>query len=194
MAKIAIILGHPDPAESRLCRALAKAYQEGASSNKHDAILIDVATLDFPFLRSQEDWSAGRENTPPALFGPQAAIEAADHIVIMYPLWLGTMPAMLKAFLEQTLRPGVALKYHQGMPKGLFQGKSARVVVTMGMPAFFYRWWFWAHSLRNLERNILGLVGVSPIRRTLYGAIEQQGYAEISTWLDEMRDLGRQAL
>ena len=38
-------------------------------------------------------------------------------------------------------------------------GKSARIVVTMGMPGFWYRWYFRAHSLRSLQRNILKFVG-----------------------------------
>lgn len=33
----------------------------------------------------------------------------ADHIVFLYPLWLGHMPALLQAFLEHALRLGIAL-------------------------------------------------------------------------------------
>jgi putative NADPH-quinone reductase len=33
--------------------------------------------------------------------------------------------------------------------------KSARIIVTLGMPTLRYRWYFRAHSLRSLKRNIL---------------------------------------
>ncbi len=56
-----------------------------------------------------------------------------------------------------------------GMPKKLLAGKSACVVITMGMPAFIYRWYFGAHGLKNLKRNILGFCGVGPIKDTLIG-------------------------
>jgi putative NADPH-quinone reductase len=49
------------------------------------------------------------------------------------------MPVLLKAFLEQVMRPGVALECRKhGFPRGLLAGHSARLVVTMGMPALIY--------------------------------------------------------
>jgi putative NADPH-quinone reductase len=60
----------------------------------------------------------------------------------------------------------------------------------MGMPAFVYRWIFLAHSLKNLERNILGSSGIGPIRSTLIGSIEGMTEKQRAAWLDEMRRLG----
>lgn len=40
-----------------------------------------------------------------------ATLQDAEHIVFVSPLWLGTMPALLKGFLEQVMRPDVALAY-----------------------------------------------------------------------------------
>jgi putative NADPH-quinone reductase len=119
-------------------------------------------------------------------------IRDADHLVIFYPLWMGTMPALLKAFLEQVFRPGFAYS-EKAEGKGwnrLLKGKSARIVVTMGMPALIYRWYFGAHSLRSLERNILGMCGIGPIRESLIGMVEG-GNARREKWLDRMYALGR---
>jgi len=75
----------------------------------------------------------------------------AGHIVFLFSLWLGTMPALLKAWLEQTVRPGITLKYlPDGGTENLLSGKSARVVVTMGMPAPIYRFWFFNHWGRGI--------------------------------------------
>jgi Flavodoxin-like fold len=42
------------------------------------------------------------------------------------------MPALLKAFLEQVMRPGIALEYRErGFPRGLFAERSARLVVML---------------------------------------------------------------
>ena len=171
MSKIVIIQGHPDPSEERLCRALAKAYGKGAQAAGHSVITVDPARMDFPLLSSQKDWDSGIDGTPPTLLEAQAEILSADHFVLIYPLWLGTMPARLKGFLEQVLRPGVALSNDGQFPGGLMKGKSARVVVTMGMPAPVYRWFFFAHSLKSLSRNILGFVGIHPVRSTLIGLV-----------------------
>ena len=193
MKNIVIIQGHPDPSGTRLCHALAEAYAEGARQAGHHVDVVEPAQLDFPLLRTQEEWKSGVDATPEGLWSAQQSCVAADHFVLIYPLWLGTMPAMLKGFLEQVFRPGVALSYGDGFPKALMKGKSARIVVTMGMPALAYRFYFFAHSLKNLQRNILGFVGIKPIRSTLLGMVEAADEKKRQRWLTMMSEFGRQA-
>ncbi len=91
----------------------------------------------------------------------QEKISWSNHIIIIYPLWLGDMPALLKGFFEQTFRYGFAISNEsKKIPKKLLMGKSARIIVTMGMPSFIYRWFFRAHSPKSFQRNILGLSGM----------------------------------
>lgn len=190
--KIAIIVGHPDPAPVRYCRALANAYAEGAAEASHEIRRVDIGTLDIPMLKSQTEWKSSP--LPPSLTDAQQALLWADHVVIIYPLWLGDVPAKLKAFLEQILRPGDALSLTaKPFDRKPLSGKSARVVVTMGMPALLYRWGFGAHSLKSLKRNVLWFVGVKPARDTVIGMIEAKNPNQRFRWLERMRELGRQA-
>ena len=107
------------------------------------------------------------------------------------------MPALLKAFLEQVLRPGIAFAYPEpgkaGLGKTLLDGRSARVVVTMGMPALFYRLWYRGHGIAVMRRNILNLVGISPVRETLLGRVEGVREATRLRWIARMRTLGGRA-
>jgi putative NADPH-quinone reductase len=191
--KITIIQGHPDPAGGHYGHALADAYARGADEAGHEVKRIEVARMDFPLVRSLAEWNAGAPSE--ALFEAQLAIAWADHLVLVFPLWLGTMPAVLKGFLEQVFRPGFALVYegHRFPQKGL-TGRSARVVVTMGMPAFWYRWFFRAHGVRGLERSILGFCGVKPVRETLIGLVEAKSNKARERWLREMEKLGRKSV
>jgi putative NADPH-quinone reductase len=187
--RIVIIQGHPDSAARHFCHALADEYAKGAQDASHQTRHIEIAQLDFPVLRTKEDFEKGEP--PPAIRQAQEAIRWADHVVILYPLWLGSMPALLKAFLEQVLRPGFAFEYQRdGMPKKLLKGTSARIVITMGMPSLIYRWIYFAHSLRSLKRNILAFCGIAPIRSTLIGNIEGMKDEQRMAWLDEIRGLG----
>lgn len=191
--RIVLIQGHPDPRGGHLCHALADAYAEGARGAGRDLRLIDVAQLDFPLLRSAAEWKDAP--LPPALQPAQEAIGWAQHLVIVFPLWLGDMPALLKGFLEQVARPGFAFRTDVDNPfkaKAL-QGRSARIVATMGMPALVYRAYFRAHSIRSLERNILGFVGIAPVDETLIGGVDQLGTAGLQKWLARMRALGAKA-
>lgn len=188
--KILLIQGHPDAVTRHLGHALQEAYMQGAQAAGHEVRQVEVAHLDFPLLRSQQAWQEGA--LPPSLAQAQADIAWAQHIVLFFPLWLGDMPALLKGFLEQVARPGFAFKSEGDNPfgkKGL-TGRSARVVVTMGMPALLYRWYFRAHSLKSLERNILGFVGISPVKETLIGQVDQLGEAGVQKWQDKLRKLG----
>jgi putative NADPH-quinone reductase len=192
-SQVLLIQGHPDPAGGHLCHALAQAYAEGARAGGHDVRTLDVAQLDFPLLRSQHAWA--HEPLPPALLPAQEAIRWADHMVFFFPLWLGGMPALLKGFLEQVAREGFAFATDAKNPMGtkLLKGRSARLVVTMGMPAVMYRFYFRAHSIKALERNILGFVGIAPIEETLIGLVEAMDDKTRARWFHKLHELGRRA-
>jgi putative NADPH-quinone reductase len=190
--RIVIVQGHPDPAGGHFGHALAEAYSAGAQEAGHEVRRIIVAALNLPLLRTKEDWERG--TPPPAVLRCQDDIGWADHIVIVYPLWLGSMPAILKGFFEHVFRPGFAISFTKGgMWKKLLQGRSARIVVTMGMPALIYRWYFGAHSLKSLERNILGFCGIKPIRESIVGLVEGSPRRR-EKWLVRMRDYGRRGV
>jgi putative NADPH-quinone reductase len=63
----------------------------------------------------------------------------------------------------------------------------------MGMPAVVYRWYFRAHSVKSLERNILGFVGIAPVHETLVGSVDQLGEDGVAKWKARMRALGANA-
>ncbi|RAR61592.1 putative NADPH-quinone reductase [Onishia taeanensis] len=193
MSRILIVQGHPDTTRPHLCHALADQYREGAESAGHDVHQITVTELDFPLLKSQQDWEHGV--LPAALEPVQQEIKWAQHLVLIFPLWLGGMPALVKGFLEQVARPGFAFEYQDNNPlgkKGL-TGRSARILVTMGMPALVYRHFFRAHSVKALERNILGFVGFMPIRETLIGSVETMSDKTRLAWFRKLRRLGKRA-
>lgn len=190
--RIAIVQGHPDRRAERFCRMLAEAYAAGAARGGHETRLIDIAALEFPLIRTQAEFERGA--LPAAIEAAQETLRWADHWVIIYPLWFGDAPALFKAFVEQVFRPGFGLRYREGrLPEGLLKGRSARVIVTMGMPALVYRFFFFAHGLRNLKRNVLNYAGVSPVRATLIGSIRDMDRASGEKWLATIEELGRRA-
>jgi putative NADPH-quinone reductase len=172
------------------CRCLCRRR---CSSGAHGNAGIEPAQIDFPMLRSQQDFEAGR--LPSMLTPARDAIVSARHLVFIFPLWHGTMPALLKAFLEQVMRPGIAIEYRrQGFPRGLLAGRSARIVVTMGMPAFVYRWYFQAHGVRGLEHSILRFAGMKPVRETLFGGVGEADDGRRQRWLDQMKSYGSRSI
>lgn len=188
MAQILIINGHPDADPRRLCAGLARACAEGAKAGGHAIRVLDLGRLDFPLIESRQDF----EHTPPppVIAEAQESILWADHLILIFPLWLGGAPALVKAFLEQTFRYGFALaEPGSGKAGGLLGGRSARLFVTMGMPAAVYRLVFGAFGVRAIERGILRLAGIAPVHRTLMGGVETATDAVRAGWIETARRL-----
>ena len=188
LRKIVLLHGHPDPDRARLGYTLADAYERGARSAGHEVHRVDIADLDIGFLRTKRQWE--EELPAPEILALREKVAASDHLAIFFPLWLGAMPAYCKAFWEQLLRTGSPQNGKESAPS-ILRGKSARMVVTMGMPAPFFRWYFGGYGVRSFERSVLKSMGVAPLRRTLFGSVERRDAAALQGWAAAMHEMGR---
>lgn len=191
---IVIIQGHPDPEGNRFCHALANAYFKGAQSAGHSIKILDIAQIEFPIMRTQADFAKG--NAVDAIKQAQATIQSAEHFFIVYPLWLGTMPAYLKAFFEQVFRPGFTAIKSDGDKswERLISEKTAHIVITMGMSEVIYRSYYLGHGVKSLEGNILAYAGINTIEESLIGRVDSIDESERKQWLDRMEAAGHAGL
>jgi putative NADPH-quinone reductase len=189
---ILVINGHPDPSPERLCAALAESYARGAEAAGHAVERLSVGDLTFPLVRSLKDY----QTSPyaPDIEAAQEAIKRANHLVLVCPIWFGAIPAYLKGFFEQILRSGFSLSTPEGASNSLLNGKSARVIVTMGMPLSLFRWVLGSHGLKSLERGLFWATGISPIRHTLFGRAMHAPRSEAAKWLAQVETLGRRGV
>ena len=193
MTAILVLDGHPDPEPGHLCSALAEAYAKGAREGGHEVTLLRVAELRFDLLRDAKVFE-GAHPPPADIAAAQRAIERAELLVLVFPIWLGDMPALMKGFLEQTLRPDFAFERGDGgFPKRLLKGRRARLIVTMGMPSLLYRWYYGAPALKSLEMHILKFCGIAPVKRSLFGMVDAVTPERRADWLAKVEALGRRA-
>jgi putative NADPH-quinone reductase len=163
----------------------------------HEPVFLDVGQLDFPLVRSREDLDA--RPAPEAIRQAQEVLHGAGHVVLIFPVWNGAMPALLKGFLEQTfrssfifpdVRPGERLGFWSYFTKReALTGRSGRIITTMQMPAWVYRWYYRPHP----EKNTLRVGGLGSVRETLIGNVEAPDGREREQWLLKVGDLGRRA-
>ena len=192
MKSICIIDGHPDKSRKHLCHAIADAYAKGARAAGAAASRFDLSTLEIPYIRDPADFA---KPPPKAIVDCQKAIKAADHLVVVYPLWLGSMPALVKAFFEQLSRNEFAIAPSDkgGWPRQMLKGKSARVIVTMGMPSAAYRLFLGAHGVKSFESAVLGMSGFRPIRETLIGGVGAWSKTRVKALLSRIEAMGAAA-
>lgn len=192
--RILIIDGHPDPAPQRYVHALAADYEKKATRAGHEVRTVTVARIEFPALRTKAEFESG---------GPCGVIQKiqddfawCEHLVLVYPLWLGSMPALVMGLFEQILRPPFVLvcPEHGGSAKKRLRGKSVRIIVTMGMPAIAYRWYYGAHSLKCLKRNVLSFCGMGPIRSSVIGLVGVASRRHHFRWMERIGRYATRAL
>lgn len=103
--KHAVILCHPAPESFNA--GVAARYGETARQNGHEVILRDLYRLGFdPVLKAGERPTAADFHVAGDVAEEIALIGSADIFVLVYPLWFGTPPAMLKGYVERVFGSG----------------------------------------------------------------------------------------
>jgi 1,4-dihydroxy-2-naphthoate octaprenyltransferase len=185
---ILIILGHPR-ADS-FCGALARSYGEVAEARGLEVHTLVLAHLVFdPNVR---DTSVREQVLEPDLEAARQAVAAADHLVFVYPIWWGMMPALLKGFLDRILLPGFAFTERTGEQgyTGLLKGKSAQVLTTMDTPPAIVKLVLGSPGHRAFATATLKFCGIDPVRIRMYGPVNRSTEAQREEWL---RDAEREA-
>lgn len=191
--KIILLNGHP--AVSSLSRALADAYETGARQAGHD-----LRRLDLPEMVFDADFGqAGFRNAKPLeadLSAFMDGLEWAEHFVLVTPMWWGGLPARLKGLFDRSFLPGNSFDARRkkfGLPLPLLSGRTARVVVTSDTPHWAQRLLYRRAMQVQLSRQILGFVGLRPVRYTHFSPVEHADERRIAKWISEAEDLGGKA-
>ena len=184
--KVLIIVGHPR--RQSLCQALASAYGSGARRAGAEVRELRLAELSFdlnvhsfdPVVQAVEDGIAHARRL----------LTWADHIVFVYPTWWGTMPALLKGFLDRVLAPGFAFSDKERGFAPLLGGRTGELLTTMDTPRWVYRWIYGAPGHKAMARAILGFCGIKVVRVASFGAVKESSLEERQAWLARAQRCG----
>jgi NAD(P)H dehydrogenase (quinone) len=186
--KILVILGVPQ--RDGYGAALAQAYIDGA--RERGAQVRELCLGEIEFDACAMTGAPPGPALEPDLKQAQQWIRWADHLVFVYPIWWGTIPALLKGFIERVFTPGFSVNFHHDSARWdkLLTGRSARLIVTLNTPSWVYRWWFGRPGHNTMKKTILQFCGVRPVRITEIGPIRGSSDAQRARWLARTRRLG----
>lgn len=187
--RIVIINGHPDPESYNF--ALAEAYRSGAEKSPAEVRVIHLKDLNFdPNLQYGY---RKRTDLEPDLIKSQETLQWADHIVWVYPVWWGSVPAIMKGFLDRVLLPGFAFKKREGSLwwDKLFTGKTARIICTMDQPTWYYRLFNGAPSHVAMKKLTMQFIGVQSVKITAIGPVRLSTDDFRTKWLKRVEQLGK---
>ena len=186
--KIVIIYGHP--LEDSYCTQLADAYAKGALDCGAEIRKLELSKMDFdPVLRYGYKKRMVEESD---LIWSKESIVWADHIVFAYPVWWGTMPSLLKGFVDRVFTPGYAFNYVKGsrFNEKLLKGKTARVIVTSDAPSWYIGLIWKGITKIQIKQTILNYCGVSPVKYTHYGSVKWQDSVKLNQWMEKTYQFG----
>jgi len=186
--KILIINGHPDRESYNF--ALAEAYKKGALASGAEVKEIIIGELQF-----NPNLSFGyrqRVTLEPDLLEAQEKIKWANHIVLVFPIWWGAVPAILKGFFDRAFLPGFAFQKRENSLwwDKLLTGKSARIICTLDQPAWYYRIINGRPGYYAVKKMTLEFCGIHPVRTTTIGPIRLSKDSYRANWLRNVERLG----
>lgn len=179
--RVVVIVGHP--ASDSWCAALADSYAAAARAGGHEVRVLYLAQLNFD--PSLHEGYRQIQVLEPDLLAAQATVAWAEHVVIAYPIWWGSVPALLKGFLDRILLPGFAFKYRPGkaFPEQLLRGRSAQLLVSMDTPPWYFRWVYRMPGIVQLKRTTLEFCGIAPVKVAAFGPLIASSPAQRASWL-----------
>ncbi|WP_029623853.1 NAD(P)H-dependent oxidoreductase [Sphingomonas sp. PAMC 26617] len=101
-----VVLCHPDPESFN--RAIAETYCAAVRAAGHDVVFRDLYAIGFdPVLKTYERPTLAGFQRASDVARELALISQGDVFVLIYPIWFGSAPAMMKGYVERVLGAGV---------------------------------------------------------------------------------------
>jgi 1,4-dihydroxy-2-naphthoate polyprenyltransferase len=186
---VLLINGHPR--KGSFSEALVEAYADGARKAGIDVTTLTLSELSFnPNVITPSPRMQYHEED---IVKSQELIAAADHLVFVYPTWWGTMPALLKGFLDRVFTPGFAFEETEGGVTGyekLLRGKTGAIITTMDTPLFINKWVNKSPGNNALKKATLQFCGVDPVEVTNFAPLNKANADKREKWIEAVREQG----
>jgi NAD(P)H dehydrogenase (quinone) len=165
MKNILIVLAHPN--EDSLNHYIASLYKEEMCKN-HNVELLDLYKSEY----QQGFYELEKHNTKEKTYF-QDKISNADEIVFIFPYWWGSIPAILKNWIDWNFSTDFAYKYVNSRVVGLLKDKKVTVFTTTGAPKFYYMLTGANRRLKNMfKEQIINFCGMKLSSFNIFGGID----------------------
>lgn len=190
MKKIVVINGHSK--EGSFNEAIANTYTDHKRTIGHKVETLHLYKMTFdPVLKTEYKEGDAKQPLEEDLKRASELIQNADHLVFIYPVWWGNMPAILKGFIDRVFVPGFAFRYHKDSPfwDKLLSGKSATVITTSDSPNFWLKLVNWSAPSRVLTKSVLDFCGIKTKKVLNFAEVRKSTQASREKFLKKVQTL-----
>lgn len=189
-----IVFNHPYGGS--FCGAILAAVERGLKTGGHKCRVINLDQDDFdPVMRSKDLLAfvgAGRagEDAIDAIDDQvreyKEHLEWAEHLVMIFPVWWMTTPAMTKGFIDKVIFPAIAYDMKDGRLVSRLSLRKVTVITTMNTPADIYREVFGNPLEGSLIKGTFRQIGIENIEWTSLSEVKQVSRGQREAWLEEI--------
>ncbi|PMN87528.1 NAD(P)H-dependent oxidoreductase [Enterovibrio norvegicus] len=188
MKKVLVI--NANPKSQSFCKSIANSYALEAAL-VHEVKQIHVCEMKFEISLEQGYESACE--LEPDLLSFQELVLWSEHIVIISPVWWGTLPAKFKGLIDRVFLPGFAFRYVEGkmFPEKLLLGRSSELFITLDTPPFWYKHFRGNTIYKQLKTSILDFSGIKNRCTTYFGPVVGSSSETRQEWLGKVSKQAR---
>lgn len=99
-----------NPAPDSFCHAIAERYAAEAGACHQSVVVRDLYAIGFDPLLKAGERAGETYDYSPDVAAEHALIAAADILVLVYPIWFGLPPAILKGYVDRVLGAGYSFR------------------------------------------------------------------------------------
>ena len=164
-----------NPRKESFSFAMADKYKELALAENNTVEIIDL----YRDEHQQPFYTYEAYNEPvitPEIKYYQEKISGADELVFVFPYWWGSMPAILKNFIDSNLTRGYAFNYVNSRPVGLLTGKVVTLLSTTGAPTLVYKVLGVNRRMKLMfKKQIIEFCGMKLKSSQIFGSVDTSG-------------------
>ncbi|MEC1924596.1 NAD(P)H-dependent oxidoreductase [Bacillus velezensis] len=180
--KTVIVYANPD--ENSFNAALVKYVAMALKDSGQSYTVIDLYADQFdPVLKYGGEKKRSDMNRDAETKKYRKLMKEADHLIFIYPLWWGGVPAIMKGFFDRVLVAGEAYTYENGRVKGLLRVETAQVFYTADSPGWYLKWFRKNSDWITLKKSILQFCGIQKAERNLFSVVRTSTPELREKWL-----------
>jgi len=188
-----VVLAHPDPQSFNA--TIADTYCQTVRECGQESILRDLYAIGFdPVLKDSERPGTQGFALSKDVRDELAAIDGGDVFTLVYPIWFGMPPAMMKGYIDRVLGAGVTHREIQDRAgQGVLRDKRMVSITTSGTREVWLDEQAQIESLKNVFSHYLSnAFGAKSVEHLQFGGITE-GFSKrfIDQNLQDVRDRAR---
>ncbi|MGJ7530067.1 NAD(P)H-dependent oxidoreductase [Variovorax sp. GB1P17] len=154
---------------------------------------------DYLDLSREQEHAFATGGQSPDVLAEQAKVMAADLVLLHFPVWWFSMPAILKGWVDRVLSRGFAYSAGRKYETGHFKGKRAMLCITTGTASTLYEPngidGDLHHVLWPIHNGILGYTGFTvlpPFAAWMPARVQpQERQSYLGAYVERLRNLER---